>query len=284
MKRIIVSLFLMVVFLSNVYSQEQQEEQLFDKVAIVINSEPIMKSDVEFAKQWYNVATEDQAQEKIIDSVLVYQQALKMGISVSPKDVEQAILSIANANNIATLEEFKKKLSEEGISYEKLKEFIKRDLVVNRFLQLYLRQSVSKGVIEGELQDVKSVRIIFIQKSKEDYNRIIKELDSKLNKDNFGLLAKEYSDDKFTAENSGILGEVKRGDLLKELDEEVFKHKAGDIFKVQTDGGTYYVYIEKEDRKLLSKENFEKDSIEKFKKDYQIYLKKLREQAVIQRL
>lgn len=282
MKKIIVNLVL--VFLIVIATSAQEREELFDKVAIVVNSEPVLKSDIDFAKQWYNTNTEKEAEEKLIESILIYQQATKMGVSVSPKEVEQAILSIAQANGINNLDEFKERLSKEGISYEKLKDFIKRDLVANRFLQLYLRQSISKGVVEGELQDIKKVRMIFISKNREDYNQVVKELSTKLNKDNFSMFAKQYSDDKFTAENEGLLGDIRKGELVKELDEEVFKHKAGDIFKVDTNDGVYFVYIEKEDRKLLPKEDFEKESLERLKKDYQVYLKKLKEQAVIQRL
>lgn len=282
MKKIIVNLLL--VFLIVLTTSAQEKEELFDKVAIVVNSEPVLKSDIEFAKQWYNTHTDKEAEEKLIESILIYQQATKMGVSVSPKEVEQAILSIAQANGINDLNEFKERLSKEGISYEKLKEFIKRDLVANRFLQLYLRQSISKGVVEGELQDIKKIRMIFISKNREDYNQVVRELSTKLNKDNFPMFAKQYSDDKFTAENEGLLGDIRKGELVKELDEEVFKHKAGDIFKVESNDGVYFVYIEKEDRKLLPKEDFEKESLERLKKDYQVYLKKLKEQAVIQRL
>lgn len=261
-----------------------EDKELFDKVVLVINSEPVLKSDVEFAKQWYNVKTEQEAEEKIIDSILLYEQALKVGISARPAEVEEAILNIAKANSINSLDEFKKKLSEENIPYEKVKEFIKRDMVANRFLHFYLRQTLSKGVIEGELQDVRKVRIIFLSKDREDYTSTVKDVEKNITKENFQNLARQYSDDKFTAESGGLLGEVKKGELLKELDESVFSHKTGDIFKVETDKGTYFVYVENQEKKLLPREDFQQKSLEKFQREYDIYLKKLREQAVIQRL
>lgn len=283
MKKITISLLISILTIFTL-SYSQQREELLDKVALVVNSEPVLKSDIEFARQWYGVKTDREAEEKLIDSILVYQQGLKVGISASSKEVDQAILSIAQANGIDSLNKFKDKLSQEGISYEKLRDFIRRDLVVNRFLQFYLRQTVSKGVIEGELQEIRRVRIILVSKSRDDYLQVVKELSKRLSKENFPALAKEFSDDKFTAENDGLLGEVRKGELIKELDEEVFKRKVGDIFKVETESGTYFVYIEREDKKLLPKADFEKSSLEKFKKDYQVYLKKLKEKAVIQRL
>ncbi|MEJ5172382.1 MAG: peptidylprolyl isomerase, partial [Hydrogenothermaceae bacterium] len=264
-RKLIKVVVLLLTFLSVSFAEEFK---LFDKVVLVVNSEPVLKSDIEFAKQWYNVKTDEEAQEKIVDSILLYQQATKSGMSASPKEVDGAILNIARANGINSLEDFKKKLAEEGISYEKLKEFIKRDLVANKFLHFYLRQTLSKGVIEGQLQDIKKVWIIFVSKDREDYRQVLSEIEKNLNKDNFQSLAKQYSDDKFTAENGGILGDVRKGDLVKELDEAVFSHKSGDIFKVETDKGVYFVYIEKEEKKLLPKEDFERESLEKFKKEY----------------
>lgn len=280
-RKLINVVVLLLTFLAVSFAEEFK---LFDKVVLVVNSEPVLKSDIDFAKQWYNVKTDEEAQEKIIDSILLYQQATKSGISASVREVDDAILNIARANGINSLEDFKKKIAEEGISYEKLKEFIKRDLVANKFLHFYLRQTLSKGVIEGQLQDIKKVWIIFVSKDREDYRQVLSEIEKNLNKDNFQSLAKQYSDDKFTAENGGLLGDVRKGDLVKELDEAVFSHRSGDIFKVETDKGVYFVYIEKEEKKLLPKEGFEKESLEKFKKEYEIYIKKLREQAVIQRL
>ncbi|MFN3788134.1 MAG: peptidylprolyl isomerase, partial [Sulfurihydrogenibium azorense] len=81
----------------------------------------------------------------------------------------------------------------------------------------------------------------------------------------------------------GLLGEVKKGDLAEELDKEVFSRKEGDIFQVDTKEGTYFIYIEKEEKKLIPKENLTEKDMEKLKREYDMYLKKLREKAVIQR-
>ncbi|MGC9007312.1 MAG: peptidylprolyl isomerase, partial [Sulfurihydrogenibium sp.] len=257
--------------------------QLFDKIVLVVNGEPVLKSDIDFAKEWYKINDQKAVEDKIIDSILLYQQARKTGISVSPNEVENAILSIAKANGFNDLETFKKELEKNGISYSKLKEFITRDLVANKFLRFYLREQITKGVVEGTLEDVKKIKIIFISKNREDYDQVVKKLQKELNKNNFSEYATRYSDDKFTAENGGLLGEVKKGDLAQELDKEVFSHKEGDIFKVDTQEGTYFIYIVAESRKLIPKEELTKEELEKLKKAYDLYLKKLREKAVIQR-
>jgi parvulin-like peptidyl-prolyl isomerase len=276
-----------LIFIFAVLSLSKAEDldgyQLFDKIVLVVNGEPVLKSDIDFAKEWYKINDQKAVEDKIIDSILLYQQARKTGISVSPNEVENAILSIAKANGFNDLEIFKKELEKNGISYSKLKEFITRDLVANKFLRFYLREQITKGVVEGTLEDVKKIKIIFISKNREDYDQVVKKLQKELNKNNFSEYATRYSDDKFTAENGGLLGEVKKGDLAQELDKEVFSHKEGDIFKVDTQEGTYFIYIVAESRKLIPKEELTKEELEKLKKAYDLYLKKLREKAVIQR-
>ncbi|WP_297889699.1 peptidylprolyl isomerase [Sulfurihydrogenibium sp.] len=284
MKRKIKFLVILILIVTGISKAENLEGyQLFDKIVLVVNSEPVLKSDIEFAKEWYRIKDEKTAEEKIIDSILLSQQARKVGISVSPREVDNALLNIAKANGINDLEAFKKELEKNGISYNKLKEFITRDLISNKFLHFYLRDQITKGIVEGTIEDVKKVRMIFISKDKPDYQKIIKEIEGKLNKNNFSEFVTKYSDDKFTAENGGLLGEVRKGDLAEDLDKEVFSHKEGDIFKVDTTEGTYFIYIEKEGKKLIPKQELTEKDIEKLKKEYDFYLKKLREKAVIQR-
>jgi parvulin-like peptidyl-prolyl isomerase len=284
MKKKINFLIALILIITGITKAENLEGyQLFDKIVLVVNGEPVLKSDIDFAKEWYKIKDEKAVEEKIIDSILLSQQARKVGISVSPKEVDNALLSIAKANGINDLETFKKELEKNGISYSKLKEFITRDLTSNKFLHFYLRNQITKGIVEGNLEDVRRVRMIFISKERPNYQQIVKDVEGKLNKNNFSEFATKYSDDKFTAENGGLLGEVKKGDLSEDLNKEVFSRKEGDIFKVETNEGTYFVYIEKEEKKLLPKEELTQKDIEKLKKEYDLYLKKLRKRAVIQR-
>jgi len=280
-------ILILLMVLSFTFTDKVKAEdgyELFDKVVLVVNGEPVLKSDLEFAKNWYNIKDDKEAEEKIINSLLLAQQARRMGISVSPQEVDNAVLNIAKANGINDLETFKKKLEDSGISYSKLKEFLARDMLANRLLHLYMREKASKGIIEGTKENVKTVRLIFISKNRPDYQEVLSKLDKELNKNNFSGFASKYSDDKFTAENKGLVGEIKKGDLVKELDEAIFSHKAGDIFKVEINEGTYFIYIEKEENKLIPKTEMSEKEVEKLKKEYNLLLKKLKEQAVIQRL
>jgi len=251
-----------------------EDAQLADKVVLVVNSEPVLLSDIEFAKTWFNEKDTKKATNRLIDEILLSQEARKIGISVSPQEIDEAILRIAKANNINNLEEFKKGLEKQGVSYRKLRDFIQRDIQVAKFMQFYLRPQLSKNVLEGKQDLVRKIDMIYIDKSDEKYKEKLEKLKD-LNKENFAEIAKAISDYK------DITMEVKKGDMIPQLDEEIFNHKVGDIFKVETDKAIYYVYIKGEEKKFVPDFEMKKEDMEKFEKDLDIYLKKLREKATI---
>lgn len=274
----------LIIFILSFFVFAEEKEELFDKVVMVVNGEPVLKSDLDFAKDWYKLKDDKETKEKLIDSILISQQAKKMGISIMSTELDNTVLNIAKANSINDIETFRKKLEESGISYNKLKKFLSRDLITNKFLHFYLRDKITQGIVERTVEDVKQIRIIFISKSREGYKDVVSKLEKELNRGNFPEYASKYSDDKYTAENKGLLGEIRKGDLRKDLEKEIFSNKVGDIFKVDTNEGTYFVLIEKEDKKLVPKDQLSDKDLQKFKQEYELYLKKLREQAVIQYL
>ena len=109
-KKINYVLFFILLFLNLLKAEDLDGYKLFDKTILVVNGEPVLKSDIDFAKEWYKINDEKAVEDKIIDSILLYQQARKIGISVSPQEVNNSILSIAKANGINDLETFKKEI------------------------------------------------------------------------------------------------------------------------------------------------------------------------------
>ncbi|WP_010520563.1 peptidylprolyl isomerase [Aquimarina agarivorans] len=49
----------------------------------------------------------------------------------------------------------------------------------------------------------------------------------------FSELAKKYSKDKFYAKKGGDIGWIKKGYMMKEIDEAIFTHKKGDILSIK---------------------------------------------------
>ncbi len=258
--------------------------KLFDRIIVVVNGQPVLHSELEIAMQWFGIKDKKEAVKKLIDQIIVAQAAEKLGIRVDPKEIDEAVLRIAKANNMESIQQFKEKLIEQGFSYTEFRDLIKRELLIRRYIQVHLRRALFGGIKEGKLVKVRKVRIIFLSTSNRDfkdkYNYLIKNLKA----NNFSELAKKYSDDPVTAEKGGLLGEVQKGDLIKKLDEQIWERKIGDIFEVPVENGLYFVLIESENEKMLNQELSGEEIAEKLKNEYQIQLNKLRERAVIQYL
>ncbi len=273
------------VLFSNSFSEEKDKKDnmlLIDKVIMIINGEPVLKSELEFAKIWFKTTDDKKALQQLIDIILISQQAKKFGIRISPYEIREALQNVAKANNFDSIEEFKKHLIDQGIVYSEFKSFVQRELLRTKFIQLYLKPSIFKGIKEGEVQKIRKVRIIYLDKNKSGYLEKLKQLEKHLNKRNFAEMAKRFSDDEFTKKEGGLLGYVKKGDLLKILDDVIWKEKVGEIFELETENGTYFIYIEEENQKIVPKETLNDEQLKKLEKEYKLYVKKLRQNAYIE--
>ncbi|MBK3332208.1 peptidylprolyl isomerase [Persephonella atlantica] len=274
---------LLIVFLlfTAVSYGKEGDLKLFDKIVLVVNGHPVLKSEVELAMQWFGIKDKKEAAKKLIDQILVAQAAEKAGIRVSPSEVEEAVLRIAKANRLNSVEQFKKKLEEQNISFTEFKDLIKRELLVQRYIQIHIRRVLFGGIKEGKEVKLRTVRIIFLSTKDKDFKSKYQFLKENLNAKNFTELAKKYSDDPITSEKGGLLGEIKKGDLIKKLDVPIWERKVGDIFEVPVKNGVYFVYIVSEKKKVVNQKLTGKEISEKLKKEYEIQLNKLREKAVI---
>ncbi|WP_457643623.1 peptidylprolyl isomerase [Persephonella sp.] len=281
MVRITALLLLLVVFVS---FGKEKDWKLYDKIVLVVNGQPVLKSELELAMQWFGIKDRKEAAKKLIDQILVAQAAEKSGIRVSPKEVEEAIARIARANNLGSVEEFKKKLEEENLSYTEFKDLVKRELLIQRYIQIHLRRVLFGGIKEGKQVKLRKVRIIFLSSKDKDFKEKYRFLRENLRPENFSELAKKYSDDPITAEKGGLLGEVKKGDLIKKLDEAIWNKKPGEIFEVPVKNGVYFVYIESEKEQMINQQPTGEEITNKLKQEYEIQLNKLRQQATIEYL
>ncbi|WP_457640229.1 peptidylprolyl isomerase [Persephonella sp.] len=263
---------------------KEKDWKLFDRIVLVVNGQPVLQSELELAMQWFGIKDKKEAAKKLIDQILVAQAAEKSGIRVSPKEVEEAIARIAHANNIGTVEEFKKKLQEQNLSFTEFKDLVKRELLIQRYIQVHLRRVLFGGIKEGKQVKLRTVKIIFLSSEKPEFKEKYSYLKEYLNQKNFGELAKKYSDDPITSEKGGLLGEVKKGDLIKKLDEAIWNSKVGDIVEVPVRNGVYFVYIEKETDKMVDQQLTGEEISKRLKKEYEIQLSKLRQQATIEYL
>jgi len=278
--------FLILSFLTFVFLSfgSDNDERLLDKVAIVVNGKPILESEIELARQWFGIKDRKEAAKRLIEQVIVSEIAEKAGIHVSGEEIEEAIDKLAKANGFLTSSQFEEKLKQQGIIIPEFKALIKREIMNAKFIQIYLRKNLFKGISEGKLEKVRIIRILYLKKDSPDFKEKYRAVKSSLGKEPFDKLAKDYSDDRLTADKGGLLGEVKKGDLFSKLDKAIWSHKVGDIFKVDTENGVYFVKIEKEEEKVTVVPITGKNIQKKLKKEFDIFLKKAKENTVIEYL
>ncbi|MDD5879645.1 MAG: peptidylprolyl isomerase [Clostridiales bacterium] len=207
----------------------------------------------------------------IIDNEVVYQAAQEEGIKVKDFEVNEKF------NNIKeTIDEnpaYKEKLKEAGINEEFLKKQVKKDLIVSKYKENFLKDiKISDKEIksyyeihkdEFKIQEVRASQILIStldddnkQVSKEEKEKLKTKAEKLLNKVNngedFNKLAKKYSDDKNSGKNGGDLGFFSKEDKNIDFTKEVFKlDKGKNAALIETSYGYHIVKIT--DKRIVTK-------------------------------
>jgi peptidyl-prolyl cis-trans isomerase SurA len=318
MKRVF---FLFGVVLVLSFGPISSSEAVVDRIVAVVNQEIITLSEVE---RWVDpllreIQNGDRLErrervrelrqkvlEKLIEEKLIDQEARRLGVKVTSKEVEANIEEIRR-RSVGTQEDLEKALAQEGLTLEAFKKQIEKKLQNTKLVNLSVKVELKEG--EKDLRD-------FYQKNIERYQSNefyrpghilfaipkgattdeIREIRHKcqmvLDKikagEDFGEMALLYSQDA-SSKDRGDLGFFKKGELLPALEREALRLQVGEISGiVRTDFGFHII-------KLIDKKGggplpFE-EVIEKVKADYyekemekafKQFLTKLREKSVIE--
>lgn len=236
MRRILssISIFLLIL-LSGISHAE-----IVDRIIAIVNDEIITLKDLEkyiqVEKQGKYVSINEyyrniKLKEKIdhfIDDLLIRQQAKKLKIEVTDKDVDLIIDNIKK-QHLITDQELKEQLKKENIDYKDFYNGLRTNQLRNRVLSRVISAEIL--VTEDNLRDYYNRHLdefredeyrlqqIFISNKKKDANKIALKAYSLLQEGKaFEDVAREFSDDP-TAPLGGDLGLVKKDDLIPELKE-----------------------------------------------------------------
>ncbi|MDN3653618.1 peptidylprolyl isomerase SurA [Thalassotalea ponticola] len=129
--------------------------QPLDHVVAIVNSGVVLESDindlVNTVKQQAlaenqslpsDTVLRTQAIEKLINDSLLLQMGERMGVQVSDSQLEQAIGRIAQERGM-TVEQFRQMLVNQGVDYERYRESIRTELIVNDVRNINVRRRVS---------------------------------------------------------------------------------------------------------------------------------------------
>ncbi|MBE9546462.1 MAG: peptidylprolyl isomerase [Proteobacteria bacterium] len=262
MKTLKISIFvcLVAVFLS-----VSLNARVTDRIVAIVNDEVITLSELNSAfephlkkiektykgdnKEKVIAETGRAMLNKMVDDILVRQEAKKLGIVVKEEDVMETIGDMFARRNIS-MEDFMKILAREGSSFEAYKRDVKEHLMKVRLVGRNIKSKVS--VTDEEIGDyysrhredyegeeavrIKQILIIIPRdcgkkkklKLKAEAGMIHKRLKKG---ESFEMLASEYSQGP-AAKIGGDLGFVEKGMMFPEVDEAAFSLENGEISDV----------------------------------------------------
>lgn len=233
MKRVFIIFILCLLFVPTVSFCE-----IVDRIVAIVNDDIITLKDLEkyikIEKYGKYVSINEylrniKLKERLdffIDDLLIRQQAKKLKIEVTDKDVELIIENIKK-QHLITDAQLREQLKKENISYEDFFNGIKINQLKNRVIgtvissEILVTEEMLKDYYNKHLDEFRDqeyrLKHIFISNEKKDANKIALNIYKLLQEGkSFEDLAREYSDDP-TASQGGDLGFVKKDDLIPEL-------------------------------------------------------------------
>jgi peptidyl-prolyl cis-trans isomerase SurA len=242
-------------------------QQLVDRVVASVNGDPILESDVKLGMLFYNTTDRKEVISRLVDVWLINQFLQGKGIGVQEEFLDQALIKIAQANNMS-LERLQNELQKEGLTLRDLKEFLRKELLFSQGIYAVLLREVNVSALDLELEKLKRgevevkrlVEVLVVDKK--DGERLMKALE-------------ETKDLRELAKALGLEVEtllVKKGELVESLDKEVWNAKVGDLVFGED---KEHIYVAKV---LEVKEEYKGKSLEELKEE--LLQKKLEERKI----
>ena len=300
------------------------EGKVVEEIVARVNNEVITRSEFEHAKATADEEAKSDCQSRctpeqlnqlieerkknalreLIDQSLLVQRAKDMGISVEP-DVIKQLDQIRIENKLPSMEALEEAVSKQGLNWEDFKNNIRSGLLTKKVIgsEVGSHINVPKDEIQKYYDEHKqefmrpeqvALRSIEVNTTGKDATEVA-DLKKKaetarkriLDGEDFGEIAKRYSDGA-TAKQGGYLGQYKRGELSKELEDTVFKMKRNDLTEVmETKQGFLIMQVlehyDEGEQSLAKVENEIQNKLyeERMEPALREYLKTLREQSYV---
>lgn len=232
----------------------------------------------------------------IVDRKLLLEKAEAAGLTVSPEQVELAFNQ--RAEQSGGTENFIRVLISNGVDVDFVKEHIKMELIIQKYLDEVIEKNIT--VTEDEIKDlynqdktatVRHILLLTQDKTKEEKEAVLEQMQRILIRarkgEDFAELAKEFTEDPGSKENGGLYEDFGRGVMVKSFEDAAFTIPVGEISDiVETQYGYHILKVidrKKETRPLEEVKEELENQIRQFKlaRDFQDYLGKLRQEAEI---
>lgn len=301
LKRLLLSVPFLFIFLAS----EGFPSVLLDRVVAVVNDEAITWTELyramefEMSKRMREISDEEKRRifdeneteflESMIEVKLQMQEAKRLGIEVGPEEVDRAIENIREKYAMDE-ETFLRGMREEGFTLEKYRELIHDQIVIGRLVEREVRAKMTgSGEGSGEGPDAEALndgvlyglsQIFFRLEEDEEMDAVSGKLTAVMealsNGEDFGDLAARYSEGP-AAERGGELGSIPKSQLAREFVAAVEDLRPGEVSRpFRTRQGVHIVMLtSRTGREEITRE-------ELFRKEYESWLRSLREKAFIE--
>lgn len=262
-----------------------------------------LPAQAEQRKQEYR----DDLLDEMLAELLIKDRADRLGLTVTPQEIEESVNRLKVQYNIETDEQFDESLRTSGLTRSEMEMRLRDTLLTNKVFGRELR---SRGEISDRelrqrydrekeayrLPERARVREIVVVvppgADVAERTRAMAEAEEAATRaragEPFEALAIEYSDAP-SKEQGGVIGLVAKGELLASLDQAVFAAPAGTIAgPVQTEAGYHVMLIEERVPSEIPpfdavKERLRQEAGEEtFQRDYEAYIERLRKEAFVQ--
>jgi peptidyl-prolyl cis-trans isomerase SurA len=249
-----------------------QRVHTLDKIAAVVGSGIILQSDIELKYASYlaqgnppNSSVKCQALQNLLTQKLLAQQAVIDSVTVKDDDVDNDVdrrmrSMIQRAGGQERLEQF---LGRSVIQYkDEIRPDIREGLIAQRMQQKITANvnttpqdvkkffdAIPKDSLPSFNKEVEVGEIVFSPKlsssEKAAYRQKAEDLRTRIkNGEDFGAIARLYSQDPVSATEGGDLGFAERAAYVKEFAAMAFKLKTGEISPVfETDFGFHFLQV-----------------------------------------
>jgi parvulin-like peptidyl-prolyl isomerase len=266
--------------------------ETIDRVVAIVNEDVITLSELrELALSINPTSTqaidENAVLQQMIEQKLLEQQADRMGIKVTEAELDASIKQVQQKFGLND-QQMEEVLKKQNLTPESFREQWRLQTLSNKLLESQLKNrivvteeevqdyyvknyggggtaTVSEETVSVDTQGGEQVKIahILISSNTPDAEKKAEEVAemAKSGKD-FGELAKEYSEDKLSADKGGDLGYFKKGDLIETLEVAVDSTPVGGITgPVESPAGYHVIKVlERTGAEKAEKDDKNKDS------------------------
>lgn len=190
--------------------------------------------------------------KKLIEKKVILQYAESINLLPSQQEIEMVVSNIASNNNI-TIEELKKEITNDGLSFEEFKNDLRYKLTIqkikDREIMPYI--NISEYEIDGWIKNKQinsenefKIFHILLKQDNPNKDKAIKEIKSIKNNIDFSEIATKYSDGP-NALNGGELGWKKIQDLPEIFADFILQAKPGEISGfIESPNGSHVLLVE----------------------------------------